>query len=199
MKAIIGMILLAAAGQAVSAGHVQKLDELLTFTNRQGRVFWNARLVQADKDGVVFRDTNGIARVAWTNLSVADRSRMGVEKFDQELIDGNFAASDRKKKLDDAKLAAEAKAKIEKLKAACEKAMFKSGFVREWTCRETGATAVVKNEWFLLDFQTKKSVGETMLVYAQITNPRVECVTIRSEMDNRKIAEYDRVFGLSLK
>src|ERR1039458_5942867 len=72
MKKILPLLVLGFAGVAAGQDTITFTNKLITFTNLQGKVFRDVRLVRADLDGIIYRETVGVGggRVCYTNLSL---------------------------------------------------------------------------------------------------------------------------------
>ena len=71
MKGILLLLVLGFVGIAPGQDTITFPNKLATFTNLQGEVFRDVRVVRADEDGIVYRETVGVGggRVFYTKLA----------------------------------------------------------------------------------------------------------------------------------
>jgi hypothetical protein len=72
MKGILLLLVLGFVGVAPGEDAITFTNKLVSFTNLQGEVFRDVRLVRADAYGIIYRETVGVGggRVCYTNLSL---------------------------------------------------------------------------------------------------------------------------------
>lgn len=86
MKSILLLLVLGFIGVAPGQDAITFTNRLATFTNLQGEVFRDVRLVRADADGIIYRETVGVGggRVFYTNLPQPVLKSLGLPKASAE-------------------------------------------------------------------------------------------------------------------
>ena len=79
MKGILLVSVLGLVGVAPGQDAITFTDKLVTFTNLQGQVYRDVRLVRADADGITYREGVGGGRVRYTDLAPGVLGSLGLD------------------------------------------------------------------------------------------------------------------------
>jgi hypothetical protein len=100
-------------GSAALAQNITFTNRTATFTNLEGRLFFNVTLIKTNQDGVIWSDDSGGGQVSYTNLSPALLQEWGIplERIEEARVRaGKKAVADAQRR---AALAAQQVAELE--------------------------------------------------------------------------------------
>lgn len=190
MRTILALLLAAVpCGRAV---------EKVVFADRC-ETFTNAWLIQADSAGLMWgtqRDRPA-GLVKWEAMPDAEIQRMGLPaRFKQEITD---KAQRARQAAEEARVAAENRARLEKLRAA--DAEIEAGLKKIFTKLDWSRVELIASvdlPFYSLPFDQKKAATQVALQFAQRRAPGLVAVDLRDALTGKSVGSLG-VFGFKMK